>query len=245
MEQSVIIEANDVWKTYGTGARAVEAVRGVSFELRQGEIVSIMGPSGCGKTTLLNCLAGMDTLDRGAVRIDGVELHKLSERGRDAFRAERLAFVFQFYNLVPVLSALENVELPLLCQGVPRKEAQRRARQALVRVGLKDRESHRPGELSGGQQQRVALARAIAHEPKVVFADEPTGALDRKSNEMMMDLIEHINRKDGISFVIVTHNPKVASYAHNTFYMDSGKMILEQRSAAMEGSRGMQGDGLP
>lgn len=238
MEKPVLLSAQAVRKIYGTGDQAIEAVRNVNLELRQGEIVSIMGPSGCGKTTLLNCLAGMDDVTSGNVRMADIQVTGLSERARDAFRAKYLGFVFQFYNLVPVLSAAENVELPLLCNGVPRAEAKEKALQALTRVGLRDRASHRPDELSGGQQQRVALARAIVHEPMIVFADEPTGALDGDSNAMVMDLIAHINRRDGISFVIVTHNPKVSGYAHRTLYMDSGRLISERRSAALEEKAG-------
>nr|AYQ75735.1 ABC transporter ATP-binding protein [Cohnella candidum] len=226
-----MLEAKDIWKVYGDGDPVVEAVRGVSLEVRRGEIVAIMGPSGCGKTTLLNCLAGMDPVTKGNIMLLGRDPSALSERGRDALRAESLGFVFQFYNLVPVLSAAENVELPLLCQGMPRAEARRLALHALTRVGLRERENHRPSQLSGGQQQRVALARAIAHGPKLIFADEPTGALDSQSNDMIMDLIDHVNRHDGISFVIVTHNPKVAGYAGRTLFMDSGKIIsVRQRT---------------
>jgi putative ABC transport system ATP-binding protein len=227
------MSVREVGKIYGTGAQSVEAVKDVTFDLFPGEMITIMGPSGCGKTSLLNCLAGLDSVSSGTVNVEGVDVQKLSERERDAFRARYLGFVFQTYNLVPVLTAAENVELPLLCNGVSLKLARQKALQALTRVGLRERESHRPSELSGGQQQRVALARAIVHEPKIVFADEPTGALDSKSNEMVMDLISHINRHDGISFVIVTHNPKVAGYAHRTFFMDTGQIISEQLRAEL------------
>jgi putative ABC transport system ATP-binding protein len=152
--------------------------------------------------------------------------------------------VFQFYNLVPILTAVENVELPLLCKGVSRRSAREKARHALTRVGLREREHHRPGELSGGQQQRVALARAIVHDPQVIFADEPTGALDSKSSEMVMDLIDHINRHDRISFVIVTHNPKVASCAHRTLFMDSGRMIPESRNGMNRRIPSREGEGF-
>lgn len=244
LDEAVSMKVNELWKVYGTGDQSVEAVRDISFELRKGEIVAIMGPSGCGKTTLLNCLAGMDSATAGNVWMEGVDLQSLSERERDAFRARHLGFVFQFYNLVPILTAIENVELPMLCKGVSRKAAREKARHALTRVGLREREHHRPGELSGGQQQRVALARAIVHEPKVVFADEPTGALDSKSNEMVMDLIDHINRHDRISFVIVTHNPKVAGYAHRTLFMDSGTMIPEGRSGMNRRTPNREGEGF-
>lgn len=239
-----VLEASDIWKIYGDGDPAVEAVRGVSLTVGRGEIVAIMGPSGCGKTTLLNCLAGMDDVSGGRLTVLGADPAKLSERKRDAFRAKHMGFVFQFYNLVPVLSAVENVELPLLCQGVRGHEARKLALQALTRVGLRERESHRPSQLSGGQQQRVALARAIVHRPSIVFADEPTGALDSQSNEWVMDLIDHINRHDGISFVIVTHNPKVAEYAGRTLFMDSGRLLSERSAAGEARSIGHSG-GIP
>ncbi len=200
------------------------------MELHAGEIAVIMGPSGCGKTTLLNCLSGIDQVTEGVIQFAGMESSRMSERQRDAFRAANTGFIFQLYNLVPVLSAAENVELPLLCSGVKPKLARERALEALTRVGLREREHHRPSELSSGQQQRVALARAIVNRPKIIFADEPTGALDSRTNEMVMDLIEHLNRTEQISFIIVTHNPDVARYAHRTFYMDSGQLISERQS---------------
>jgi len=223
-----LLAAKDLRKTYGTGSNAVEALKGVSLELHAGEIGVIMGPSGCGKTTLLNCLSGMDQVSKGTVHLADRDLYNLTERKRDAFRAEHTGFIFQFYNLVPILSAAENVELPLLCRGVRPKAARERALEALTRVGLREREHHRPAELSGGQQQRIALARAIVNRPKVVFADEPTGALDSSTNEMVMDLIDYLNRTEQITFLIVTHNPDVARYSHRTFFMDSGQMISEQ-----------------
>ncbi|MBD0382133.1 ABC transporter ATP-binding protein [Paenibacillus sedimenti] len=239
------MKVSDLWKVYGTGIHAVEAVRGVSFELARGEIVAIMGPSGCGKTSLLNCLSGIDSATKGSVLLEGMDPHRMKERERDAFRAEYTGFIFQFYNLVPMLSAAENVELPLLCRGVRPEIARARALDALTQVGLRERERHRPAELSSGQQQRVALARAIVNKPKVVFADEPTGALDSKTTEMVMDLIDHLNRTEGITFVIVTHNPDVAGYAHRTLFMDSGHLISERHSMRKGGisDRGRNSDG--
>ncbi|HEU4962985.1 MAG TPA: ABC transporter ATP-binding protein [Bacilli bacterium] len=227
-QEHVMIEATDLWKVYGQGDNRVEALRGVSLSVAQGEIVAIMGPSGCGKSTLLNLLAGIDRLTRGQVQVAGQDLHAMKEARRDRFRAERMGFVFQSYNLIPVLSAVENVELPLLSQGVAPKEARQRAQEALVRVGLKERASHRPAELSGGQHQRVALARAIVNRPRVIWADEPTGALDRTTTELVLDLFDHLNRVDGITFVIVTHDPKVAERAHRVLYMDSGRIVQER-----------------
>jgi len=226
------IAVEDVWKIYGQGEHGLEALKGVSFAVEQGEIVSIMGPSGCGKTTLLNCVSGLDDVSRGAVRMNGADLASLPARRRDAFRAQWMGFIFQAYNLIPVLTAAENVEIPLLCRGVRPAEARARAIEALSTVGLKERAGYRPAELSGGQQQRVAIARAIVNRPLVVWADEPTGALDSETNAMVMDLIEHLNRVEGITFVIVTHNPVVAGYADRTLYMDSGRIVHERTAAS-------------
>jgi putative ABC transport system ATP-binding protein len=224
-----LVVANDVWKIYGYGNGGVEALKGVSLEIAEGEMVAIMGPSGCGKTTLLNCLAGLDDISGGQVWMDGQDQFSMTAQERDAYRASAMGFVFQAYNLVPVLSAEENVELPLLCQGMKPKEARKRAIEALARVGLRERSTYMPLEMSGGQQQRVAIARAIVNKPRIVWADEPTGALDSSTNTMVMDLIRHLNRTEAITFVIVTHNPAVANYADRTLYMDSGRVVSEQR----------------
>jgi putative ABC transport system ATP-binding protein len=224
-----MIEVQDLWKVYGAAESRVEALRGVTFTIQPGEKVAIMGSSGCGKTTLLNAMSAIDTVSKGRVLLEGQDLHAMKENQRDRYRAEKMGFVFQSYNLVPVLSAVENVELPLLCQGVSPKVARKRASEALGRVGLKERGHHRPAELSGGQTQRVALARAIVNNPRVVFADEPTGALDRTTTEMVLDLFDHLNRVDGITFVIVTHDPNVAERADRVIYMDSGQIIQERR----------------
>lgn len=223
-----MIEVQKLWKVYGKGETQVEALREVSLTVESGEMIAVMGPSGCGKTTLLNCMSGIDTVTSGTVRIEGHDVQAMREVQRDRYRAERMGFVFQTYNLIPVLSAVENVELPLLTQGVPAKTARKRAEEALTRVGLQERAHHRPSELSGGQHQRVALARAIVNEPKVIWADEPTGALDRVTTELVLDLFDHLNRVDGISFVIVTHNPEVAERAHRVIYMDSGQIVQER-----------------
>ncbi|WP_309122343.1 ABC transporter ATP-binding protein [Paenibacillus sp.] len=226
------IRLRDLWKIYGHGENGLEALKGVSLDIAKGEIVSVMGPSGCGKTTLLNCLSGLDDVSRGEVWIEGTNYASLQAKQRDAYRAKHMGFVFQSYNLIPVLTAAENVELPLLCAGAKPKEARERAVLALSRVGLQERAGHRPGELSGGQQQRVAIARAIVNEPLIVWADEPTGALDSKTTIMVMDLIEHLNRTERITFVVVTHNPDVAGYADRTLYMDSGTVIDERKTPA-------------
>lgn len=226
-----MVEMINVKKTFQTGAQMVEVLKGISTSIDASQIVAIMGPSGCGKTTLLNTISGIDTVSGGTVLIDGVNLHKISDEKKDNFRARYMGFVFQSYNLIPVLTAVENVELPLLCQGIQAKYARQKAEEALARVGLTDRCNYRPDQLSGGQQQRVALARAIVNEPKVIWADEPTGALDRATTEMVLDLIDHLNRIDGITFVIVTHDPKVAERAHRILYMDSGVIIQERERA--------------
>ncbi|ARU59990.1 macrolide ABC transporter ATP-binding protein [Tumebacillus avium] len=223
-----MIEVQKLWKVYGKGETQVEALREVSLTVAPGEMIAVMGPSGCGKTTLLNCMSGIDTVTAGTVRIEGHDVQAMREVQRDRYRAERMGFVFQTYNLIPVLSAVENVELPLLTQGVPASTARKRAEEALTRVGLQEREHHRPSELSGGQHQRVALARAIVNGPKVIWADEPTGALDRVTTELVLDLFDHLNRVDGISFVIVTHNPEVAERAHRVIYIDSGQIVQER-----------------
>ncbi len=225
-----LIEVTNLAKIFDNGEQKVEVLKGITVDIEEGQIVAIMGPSGCGKTTFLNTVSGIDSISGGNVVVNGVNLHKIKAEKKDQFRAECMGFVFQSYNLIPVLTAVENVELPLLCQGISGKLARKKAEEALVRVGLKDRKNHRPSELSGGQQQRVALARAIVNGPKVVWADEPTGALDRETTEMVLDLIDHLNRVDGITFVIVTHDPKVAERAHKILYMDSGVIIQERKS---------------
>src|SRR5215216_6825432 len=177
-ENAAIIDAREVVKTYDTGEVKVNALRGVSLTVPRGEMVAIMGPSGCGKTTLLNCLSGLDTIDAGLILVDGTDINKLNDNAKTTYRARNMGFVFQFYNLLPVLSAVENVELPLVVSGISGKEARRRALDALERVGLRDWAGHRPAQLSGGQRQRVTIARALVNDPAIVWADEPTGDLD-------------------------------------------------------------------
>ncbi|MFN0145753.1 MAG: ABC transporter ATP-binding protein, partial [Dehalococcoidia bacterium] len=175
---SGIIEAIDVSKTYESGANAVKALQNVSFVVPRGEMVAIMGPSGCGKTTLLNCLSGLDTIDSGQVFIEGVDIATMSDHDKTVYRARRMGFIFQTYNLLPVLNAAENVELPLVVSGVPAREARERAMAALSLVGLLEWATHNPAQLSGGQRQRVTIARALVNDPAIVWADEPTGNLD-------------------------------------------------------------------
>ncbi len=202
---TTVLEAKGLWKVYDMGSTKVQALRGVDLSIEAGEMVAIMGPSGCGKTTLLNCVSSLDEFSAGEVLVDGRPLSEMSDRERTTMRAERLGFVFQSFNLLPVLSAAENVEMPLLIVGVPPKEARARALGALESVGLLDWAGHLPAELSGGQQQRVTIARAFVHEPALILADEPTGNLDTSTSEAILDLLVDLNRTRGITFLMVTH----------------------------------------
>jgi ABC-type lipoprotein export system ATPase subunit len=221
------VEAVNVVKTYHTDDVEVHALRGVSLQVPKGEMVAIMGPSGCGKTTLLNCLSGLDAIDGGVVQVDGVDLNSLSDDDKSHYRAQRMGFVFQFYNLLPVLSAAENVEMPLLVSGVPAKEARERALGALELVHLRDWAGHRPAQLSGGQRQRVTIARALVNEPAIVWADEPTGDLDSKNAEEIMELIVGLNERNHQTFVIVTHDLHIAQSTHRIINMLDGEIIEE------------------
>jgi putative ABC transport system ATP-binding protein len=224
MLNQTIIEANDVWKIYKRGKTDVEALRGVSFLVREGEIVAIMGPSGCGKTTLLNMVGGLDTPTKGSIRVNEIELSTLGESKLTKFRRENIGFVFQFYNLLPNLTALENVQLPLIAQGLSKTERFEKAKEFLQAVGLSDRLYHKPGELSGGEQQRVAIARAIAVQPSIVLADEPTGDLDTKTGEEIMGLLRKINEA-GQTIIIVTHDEMIAATADRIIKLRDGKII--------------------
>ena len=223
-----IVEARGVEKTYDTGKVEVHALRGVDLVLRRGEMIAIMGPSGCGKTTLLNCLSGLDAVDAGEVIIEGTPLSAMSDRERTDYRARRMGFVFQFYNLMPVLTAVENVELPLLVGRVKAKEARRRALGALDMVALADWAGHVPDELSGGQRQRVTIARALVNEPAIVWADEPTGDLDSENAAEITDLMRRLNRERGLSFLIVTHDIGVGRKTDRIVRMVDGRIVEEQ-----------------
>jgi putative ABC transport system ATP-binding protein len=238
-KDSNAVEAIDVVKTYQTDNVEVRALRGVSIAVPRGDMVAIMGPSGCGKTTLLNCLSGLDTIDSGVVRVNGVDISQLSDNEKSAYRARSMGFVFQFYNLLPVLSAVENVELPLLVSAVPAKEARERALRALSLVHLTDWATHRPAQLSGGQRQRVTIARALVNDPAIVWADEPTGDLDSKNADEIMDLISELNTTNGQTFVIVTHDIRVAERTFRIINMLDGEIVDEtqtERGRAMTAS---------
>jgi ABC-type lipoprotein export system ATPase subunit len=223
-----IVEARNVHKTYDTGTLAVRALQGVTFSVRRGEMVAIMGPSGCGKTTLLNCLSGLDAIDEGDVLIEGVSLASMHDRARTDYRAHRMGFVFQFYNLMPVLTAVENVELPLLVARVGAREARAKALTALDMVGLRDRASHVPDELSGGQRQRVTIARALVNDPAIVWADEPTGDLDSENADEIVALMRTLNRERGLTFLIVTHDIGVGRATDRIVRMVDGRIVDEE-----------------
>ena len=217
-----MVDARDLQKTYAADGATVHALRGVDLRIPRGEMVAIMGPSGCGKTTLLNCLSGLDEFDGGEVLVGGESISGMSDRRRTRFRAERMGFVFQTYNLIPVLSGVENVELPLLVAGIRPKEARQRATVALEMVGVPEQASKRPNEMSGGQQQRVTVARSLVNEPAIVWADEPTGALDSETSKEIVDLLVELNREQGHTFVLVTHDASVARRAHRIVRMRDG-----------------------
>ena len=221
----LIISATGIHKTYDTGTVKVEALRGVDIHVARGEMVAIMGPSGCGKTTLLNCLSGLDEIDSGQVLIDGMVLHQLPDDERSDYRARRMGFVFQLYNLLPVLSAVENVEMPLLVSGVGAREARKRSMDVLDLVGLADRARHAPAELSGGQRQRVTIARALVNNPTIVWGDEPTGDLDSETAEGIIDLMVELNRTNGQTFVLVTHALDIGMRTHRIVRMRDGQIV--------------------
>jgi len=228
-ETAPIVEARSIRKTYATGAVRVDALRGVDLALQPGEMVAIMGPSGCGKTTLLNCLSGLDGIDEGEVAIEGTPLSAMSDRERTDYRARRMGFVFQFYNLMPVLTAVENVELPLLVARVPGREARRRAIEALGLVGLAERGGHVPDELSGGERQRVTIARALVNDPAIVWADEPTGDLDSENAAEIVELMRRLNVERGLTFLVVTHDIAVGQKTDRIIRMLDGRVAEEQR----------------
>jgi putative ABC transport system ATP-binding protein len=229
---SAIVEARGVSRTYTTGRVSVRALRDVDLAIDQGEMVAIMGPSGCGKTTLLNCLSGLDEIDAGDVVIEGTSLASMTDRRRTDYRAKRMGFVFQFYNLIPVLTAVENVELPLLVSRVGAAEARRRAIEAMQLVGVADRAAHLPDELSGGQRQRVTIARALVNEPAIVWADEPTGDLDSESADEIVALMRRLNEERGLTFLIVTHDIGVGRSTDRIIRMLDGRVVESNRLEA-------------
>ena len=221
-----IVIARKLLKTYDSGEVEVHALRGLNLDVRRGEMVAVMGPSGCGKTTLLNCLSGIDEFTAGEVWIAGQRLSTLTDNAKTDFRAMKMGFIFQNYNLLPVLRSVENVELPLLVRGADPKEARRKALDAMTAVGLESEPMKKPAELSGGQQQRVAIARALVNEPDIVFADEPTGNLDTETSQEVVDLMKRLHREKGLTFIIVTHDAAVGNQTQRVIMMRNG-MILK------------------
>ena len=229
-----IIRAEGVVKSYRTDTEKLTVLKGIDVSVRRGEMVGIMGPSGCGKTTFLNSLSGLDNVDEGQIWLEGVDLAKMSDRQRTSYRAQRMGFIFQVYNLLPVLSSVENVELPLLVSGMRPKEARERSLDALETVGLKDWARHRPAQLSGGQRQRVTIARALVNNPAIVWADEPTGALDSKTAGEIMELMRDLNERQGLTFVIVTHDPGVGASCDRVIQMRDGVIVGETVKGNMD-----------
>jgi len=224
-----IIQVTDLTKTYSTGAVEVHALRGVTLNVPTGEMLAIMGPSGCGKTTLLNCISGIDDATSGRILIEGADLGAMNDEKKTEYRARRMGFIFQFYNLLPVLNAVENVELPLLVSGTKPGEARKRAIAILEQVGLGPWQTHLPAQLSGGQRQRVTIARALVNSPAIIWADEPTGDLDSQTADEIMSLMQTLNREHQQTFVIVTHDPGIAQRCHRIVHMRDGEIESEER----------------
>jgi putative ABC transport system ATP-binding protein len=229
-----IITTSNLTKIYGSGATAVTALDHVSLKIDLGEFVAIMGPSGCGKSTLLHLIGGLDKASDGSVAVAGHNLNDLNDDSLTELRRRKMGFVFQFYNLIPVLTALENAALPVTLDGLKPAEAHKKAAEWLSRFGLGDRLSHRPDQLSGGQQQRVAIARALVAEPQLILADEPTGNLDTKSSDEIASLLRQVSKQYGRAVVMVTHDPRIAAYADRIIFLKDGKVaeetILEKKS---------------
>jgi putative ABC transport system ATP-binding protein len=221
---STLVTLRNVTKTYQRGPEQVQVLHGIDLDIPKGDFVALMGPSGSGKTTLLNLIGGLDTPSGGEIEIEGERIDRLSGGQLSTWRSHHVGFVFQFYNLMPMLTAQKNVELPLLLTKLGAADRARRAQIALTLVGLADRRSHRPNELSGGQQQRVAIARAIVSDPTFLICDEPTGDLDRHSAEEILDLLQMLNREHGKTIIMVTHDPKAAEYATHTIHLDKGEL---------------------
>jgi putative ABC transport system ATP-binding protein len=217
-----IVEIEHVNKSYRRGTRLIPVLEDINLDIAEGEFLALMGPSGSGKSTLLNLIAALDHLDSGVIKVGGVDITVLSETELAAWRAVNVGFIFQFYNLIPVLTAFENVELPLLLTGLSRRERRTHVELALQVVNLASRMDHYPGQLSGGEQQRVAIARAIVTDPTILVADEPTGDLDRVAAEEILDLMDRLNRESGKTIIMVTHDPRAAKKAHTIRYLDKG-----------------------
>ena len=229
---SALVSIRNLTKTYQRGPERVEVLHGVDLDIAAGDFVALMGPSGSGKTTLLNLIGGLDTPTGGEISVDGQRIDTMKGGALAHWRSQNVGYVFQFYNLMPMLSAQRNVELPLLLTHLSGAQRKRNAEIALTLVGLSDRMSHKPNELSGGQQQRVAIARAIVSDPTLLICDEPTGDLDRQSAEEILGLLQTLNREHGKTIVMVTHDPKAAGYASHTLHLDKGTLVEQAAHAA-------------
>ncbi len=220
-----IIQAQGVVKVYDTGNAKLHALKGVDFAVKRGEMVAVMGPSGCGKTTLLNCLSGLDDINKGIIWLEGEDLAKMGDKKRTNYRARRMGFIFQVYNLLPVLSAVENVELPLLVAGARPGAARKKALAALETVGIAEWAKHRPAQLSGGQRQRVTIARSLVNEPAIVWADEPTGSLDSAAADDIISLLHQLNQAAGLTIVLVTHDAGIGDRCDRIVRMRDGEIV--------------------
>ena len=222
-----IVELNQVSRHFTKGRETVEVLNHIDLSIQDGDFLALMGPSGSGKTTLLNLIGGLDQPTAGSVEVAGQQLVGLPGRKLAQWRSRNIGFIFQFYNLLPILNARRNVELPLLLTRLNGRQRKRNAEVALEIVGLADRATHKPGELSGGQQQRVAIARAIVADPRILVCDEPTGDLDRDNADQILDLLELLNREHGKTIIMVTHDPKAASHARSSLYLDKGSLVRD------------------
>ncbi|MGH7261734.1 MAG: ABC transporter ATP-binding protein [Nitrospiraceae bacterium] len=229
----VLIDCQDIWKVYRLGDVDVQALRGLTVQIGRGEFVAIMGASGSGKSTLMNIIGCLDTPTRGSYRLDGTDVGRLGSDALADIRNREIGFVFQSFNLIPRTSALENVQLPLFYRGLPLREQRARAADALARVGLAGREHHYPAQLSGGQQQRVAIARALVAAPSILLADEPTGNLDTESSREIMTVLDGLNRQDGITVLVITHEADIAAYAARQILVKDGQVLEDRRTAAV------------
>ena len=235
-----IISTSNLTKTYGSGDTAVTALKGINVRLAEGEFVAVMGPSGCGKSTLLHLIGGLDRPTSGDVTLAGQSIAALDDDALTAVRRRQIGFIFQFYNLLPVLNATENAALPLILDGVKPAEARSRATEWLKRMGLADRLTHRPNQLSGGQQQRVAIARALVTEPALILADEPTGNLDSAAGNEIAALLKQITSDWGRTVLMVTHDPRIAAYADRIIFLKDGTIVDDTRIAAGDSVNGAQ-----
>jgi putative ABC transport system ATP-binding protein len=227
MSTEALATVRALHKIYSRGGQRVDVLKGIDLDIPSGDFLALMGPSGSGKTTLLNLLGGLDTPTSGTIGIGGDRLDRMSQAGLSAWRARHIGFVFQLYNLLPMLTAARNVELPLLLTRLPRAERRKRVAVALEVVGLAERADHFPRQLSGGQEQRVGIARAIIADPTLLLCDEPTGDLDRQAGDEILDLLQHLNRVEGKTIVMVTHDPHAAARAHRTLHLDKGVLVRE------------------